>query len=373
MKLKLTLLSIGLFATLLCVALVVLELTLRWSSLRESDERRDHAEQTWYSPARMRPNYEGSFWDVPFRLNRHGFRDEEDIPVQPSEDEIRVLSLGDSIGFGLGVEAEQHYTSVAQRLLQNAFVDKNLRIINAGGQGYSPSGYYVYLRHEGMDFRPRMAIVEIELCNDLTDEALLSWDVAEGEEFPRRIVGGRYRVAWDGNLLGTHSIGGYAFERTYVYTVLARRVLHLMNRLWPSEPFHSVPGATVYYSLGFDRYVLTQERIDEGWDRLFGALRATRRLLEEDGADFLLMIMPSRYIFQDAGAYTKLARELVAEAEQRALQDGLPFLNMTPVIGLGGGAELFFDFAHLTVEGNRIVGETLAEELHKRNRSLAER
>lgn len=373
MKLKLTLLSIALFAALLSLALVGLELALRWSSLRDSDERRDHAEQTWYSPARMRPNYEGSFWNVPFRLNRHGFRDEADIPVQPPADEIRVLSLGDSIGFGLGVEAEQHYTSVAQRVLQGAFVDKALRIINAGGQGYSPSGYYVYLRHEGIRFQPGMVIVEIELCNDLTDEALLSWETAEGEESPSRVVGGRYRVAWDGNLLGTHSIGGYAFERTYTYAVLARRVLHLMNRLWPSEPFHGVPGASVYYSLGFDHYVLTQERLDEGWDRLFGALQATRRLLDENGVDFLLMIMPSRYIFQDSGAYSELARGLVTEAEQRALQDGLPFVNMTPVIGQGGGAELFFDFAHLTVEGNRIVGEALAEELRERSRSLAER
>ena len=367
--LKLYILSATLFLGAGLAALAIAELWIRGSSLTESDEPRDHVEPTRYTPARLRAHYEGQFWGVPFRTNNFGFRDEPDLTPDPEPGEFRVLSLGDSIAFGLGIPAEEHYTKVAERLLVDRLRPRGpLRILNAGGQGFSPSGYFVYLRHEGLRVSPGLVVVQIELCNDVSDEALLRWRTERGDPYPTAIVGGRYQVAWDGNLLGTYSRGNRFLERTYIYTVTARRILNLLDRLRPREPGDN----RIYYSLGFDRRLLTAERIEEGWRRLFGALEGTSELLREEGIPFLLMIAPSRYLYEDIPAYTDPARRAAARASEWARAKAIPVLDLTQAIGEAGGKSLFFDFAHLTPEGNRVVGELLADHVSARLPGLEE-
>lgn len=356
---KLYILSLLLMSGLAVAALAVTEIGLRAWSLGESEERRDHVERTPYLPARFRPDYEGRFWGIPFRTNRFGFRDEPDFPAERPAGEVRILSLGDSIGFGLGVSAEAHYTKHAQRSLEAE--RPGIRVINAGGQGYSPSGYFVYLRHAGMAVQPSMLVVEIELCNDISDEAVLAWSDPDPDGFPRAVTGGRYQVAWDGNLLGTYATGWPLLDRTYVGTVLTRRLLTLGARFQDGPS----PDSKVFYSLGFDHRKLTPERIEEGWMRAFGAVEGTRRLADREGIPFLLMIMPSRYLYQSAGDYTAQASLLYERACREAEVRGLPWIGLREPIGGAGGADLFFDFAHLTENGNAVVGEVLAERVRE--------
>ena len=313
-------------------------------------------------PTKLKSNYQGELLGIPFTTNQYGFRDEEAFDPVPTPGEFRILSLGDSVGFGLAIDARDHYSKVAQRRLNGLDSQRRYRLVNAGGQGYSPSSYYVYLREEGLQVQPAMVIVEIELCNDITDEALLRWR-GPSDEFPDSIVGGRYLVNWDGNLLGTYSRGSYFFEKTYTYTTLVRGLLNLLYRIHPTEPFHSSLGSTVYYTLGYDRFVLDEERIESGWQRLFGALSSIHQLLEEREIPFLLMILPSSYIYQDGGDQNDFASGLLERAISLAEENRLPYLALTQALREGGGEKLFMDFVHLKEEGNRVVGEALAEHL----------
>lgn len=369
--LKLYLLSLTLLGIVTLFGLVVTELILRSMSLQESEESRSHVVRTDYLPVKLKPNYSGRLWDIPFSTNRYGFRDEEDFPAIPEDREFRILSMGDSIGFGLGIEAEKHYTKVAQRRLNHPGSEKRYRIVNAGGQGYSPSGYFVYLRHEGLSLHPDMVIVETELCNDVTDEALLRWRSEGQDALPTAVTGGRYLIGWDGNLLGTYSVGGYFYERTYTYTVFIRRLLNLLNRISPSSPMADQPAARAYYSLGFDHYLLDQQRIESGWERLFGALESTKTLLEANGIPFLVLLMPSRYQFEDPSSeWTRFANSLMEKANSMADRRMIPYLNLTQEVGKRGGAQLYFDFAHLTEQGNEVVGEAVARLLKQQEPTI---
>lgn len=365
-KLKLYLLSAASFLLVSLVVFWIAELLIRHSVLSSSTERRDHLVETSYIPVKLKSHYQGIFWEVPFSTNQYGFRGESDFSKTPETGEYRILSLGDSIGFGLGILSSTHYSQVLERNLNQKTSSQKFHVINAGGQGYSPSNYYVYLKHEGLQFRPRMVIVEIELCNDITDEALLHWEMERDKsETLRAVRGGRYILSWDGNLLATYSVGSYFFEKTYVYTDLLRRSLNLLYRLSPTEPFHSQSqNGVCYYNLGFDKYLLDEQRVESGWQRTFRSLVATHRLLEENAIPFLLMIMPSRYMFdEDCGAWSTFAGQLVKRAVGEAQQIGLPYLDLSQAIEEGGGSRLYFDFAHLTEAGNRAVGEALAEYL----------
>jgi hypothetical protein len=361
-KVKLYSLSLVLFAFLFSFLFLVTELLIRRSYLGDQEGRYD-VEETSFMPTRLKSNYRGELLGISFSTNQYGFRDEEAFSQVPPPGEFRILSLGDSVGFGLAIEATDHYSKVAQRRLNGLDFSRRYRLVNAGGQGYSPSSYYVYLREEGLQVEPGMVIVEIELCNDVPDEALLSWRRQSGEGFPDSIVGGRYLVGWDGNLLGTYSRGSHLFEKTYTYTIFVRRLLNLLYRIYPTEPFHSVPGSTVYYTLGFDRFVLDQERIEAGWQRLFGALDAMHQLLKEQQIPFLVMILPSSYIFQNGGDQKQFASRLLEKAVSRAEEKQLPYLALTEALRQGGGERLFMDFVHLNEEGNRVVGEALSDHL----------
>ena len=362
-KVQLYLLSAALFLALFSLVFGIAELILRHMALSGSTESRDHLMQTDSLPVTFRPHYQGRIWDVPFRTNRYGFRGEEDFSTSHGPEEVRILSLGDSIGFGLGIPAEEHYTKVAQRRLSPSLPKRILRIVNAGGQGYSPSGYAVFLQEQGIALQPDLVVIEIELNNDVTDEALIERRFhPQYPQLPSAVLGGRYLVGWDGNLLASYTRGPYLLERTYVYTELARRFFTLADRISPNPVFQDLPGLT-YYSLGFDRWILTKQRIEWGWQSMFETLQATHRFLKVKQIPFLLLIMPSRFIYQDqAPQHRDFARSLVERAVEMSRQRDLPFVDMTEPIGQGGGASLFFDFAHLTVEGNRVVGECLAQQ-----------
>jgi lysophospholipase L1-like esterase len=363
-KAKLYLLSLVLFAVLFGVVLVATEFTVRYLHIGGSAETRDHLIEADYMPAKNKPNYEGRIWNVPFKTNEYGLRDEENFPLLPAPGEFRIMSLGDSIAFGLGIPAREHYTKILERNLNHAGVRGRFRVVNASGPGYSPSCYYLYLKHDGLKLQPRLVILQIELCNDITDEALLRWEgTREDPSALDRVRGGRYIIGWDGNLLATFSRGPHFFEKTYTYTVLLRRVLNLMYRLNPTEPFASGEGIT-YYSLGFDRYLLDQARIEAGWERTFAALEKTQALVRDHGADFLLLIMPTQYMFDRGSAeYGRFARRLVERATSEARKRKLAYVDFTEAMETAGGASLYFDFAHPTVEGNQVIGRKLSEEL----------
>ena len=87
------------------------------------------------------------------------------------------------------------------------------------------------------------------------------------------------------------------------------------------------------------------------------------QLLEDRQIPFLIMILPSSYIYDNAGDQKRLASGLFEKAISMAEERRLPYLDLKEAIGKGGGARLFLDFVHLTEEGNRVVGEALSEQL----------
>ncbi len=361
---RLYLLRVIFFFLFFPIALCISELSIRFLNLKELGEPRHDVVEVSYMPTKLKANYQGTVMCKPFSTNQYGFPSDSNLRRTPPPGEFRILSLGDSVGIGLGIEPSARYTKVLETNLNKHEASERFRVINAAGQGYSPSSYYVYLKQEGRQFEPHMVIIAIELCNDITDEALLRWETLHDEPgVPQAVRGGRYVVGWDGNLLGTVSFGPYFFEKTYTYTLLLRRVLKLLYRLHPTEPFHSQLDVT-YFSRDFEKFLLDEKRLQSGWKRTFGALKETHRFLQRQGIFLLLLILPSRYIFdEDSGQSADFARQILDKAVRLARQEHIPYLDFTHEIATNGGSELYFDFAHLTAEGNRIIGDKLSEYL----------
>jgi lysophospholipase L1-like esterase len=123
--------------------------------------------------------YDQPTWDyfdadgcVEYLTNAFGFRDDEFAQV-PAPGELRLMALGDSFTFGLGVQHADTWTEALERQLR-ASTDGPVQVINAGfARGHMPTSYLSWLGSDGMAFEPEVIILGLVL-NDMGDLPMLA-------------------------------------------------------------------------------------------------------------------------------------------------------------------------------------------------------
>jgi len=73
-------------------------------------------------------------WGHLVRNNKYGFREREFTTPKPSET-YRVMVLGDSLTWGAGLDVKERYTTVAEKLLTEAFPEMTIEVLNFGIAG----------------------------------------------------------------------------------------------------------------------------------------------------------------------------------------------------------------------------------------------
>lgn len=104
---------------------------------------------------RIKPNQEMEGEGRNFHINSIGLREKE-IAVPKPAGEFRILSLGESTTFGAGVDDDQAYTKVAQKILRERYPEKNIRTINAGVGAHTSFQMVTYLEIDGLNLMPDM-------------------------------------------------------------------------------------------------------------------------------------------------------------------------------------------------------------------------
>lgn len=100
---------------------------------------------------------------VPIRINSNGFRDREFTPHKP-EGIRRIIVIGDSVVFGLGVQAEETFAKQLESRLEGA--TPPTEVLNLGVGGFDVVNEVAFLEKVGLDFDPD--IVVLGLCiNDV--------------------------------------------------------------------------------------------------------------------------------------------------------------------------------------------------------------
>ncbi|OGD86860.1 hypothetical protein A2164_04430 [Candidatus Curtissbacteria bacterium RBG_13_35_7] len=132
-------------------------------------------------------------WDVVYKINSLGLRDEEISQIK-DVDELRILILGDSFVQGHGVASEKTFTKVLEKRFNQNGVNK-FRLINSGVFGYSPLIEYLYLKKEGLNFKPDLIILAFDLTDFFEDrqrfkELKISYPNLSDVELEERIAKG---------------------------------------------------------------------------------------------------------------------------------------------------------------------------------------
>lgn len=103
-----------------------------------------------------------------WHINKYGFRD-FDYPSD-TQGAFRILTLGDSMTFGMGVEGFESFPKVLETKLNKASGSSQYHeVINASALGYGPNEYQNLYQILGQKFDPKIIVVGFFLGNDSLD------------------------------------------------------------------------------------------------------------------------------------------------------------------------------------------------------------
>ena len=293
-------------------------------------------------------------------INNFGMRRSSDIAEDPRGDTKRILAYGDSITFGVLVSDQQNYPYFLERSL-NANSRQQYEVLNMG-RGYCPSIYAMFLKSNIVQFKPHTVIMQIELSNDITDEAHVMYDELDADGFPKKITKGRYWAQWAFSppMSANPSFWENLKLRRF-YMDLKRRSANLALKIFPN-PLFSEEADTYYFTVGYDRFGLTEKRLSSAFDRMMNVIKAQQEFCKKNNIHFVLVIVPSRHTFYQ-NQYYKGAVRLVGQAETKARNLEIPYVSLRRTFQVNGGSDLYFDFCHLKPEGYELMANEIFQRL----------
>jgi lysophospholipase L1-like esterase len=102
------------------------------------------------------------------RTDSHGFRNHREVALVPGEDELRILSLGDSFSVGMQIDQDAFLGPQLEAELASAGVAEP-RVLNA--EVSDPAYGLHYLQRHGLAFRPDLVLYGL-CANDMLQAAL---------------------------------------------------------------------------------------------------------------------------------------------------------------------------------------------------------
>jgi lysophospholipase L1-like esterase len=175
---KKTLIKLGLLLGATMVSLVIAELAMaRWrpqsgapgeTKLGQWGNQVHQPSETAGLLYELRPGAERSYTpprqggkEIPIHINQYGMRG-PDFPFEKGKFR-RVAVLGDSTTFGYGVQDDESYAAVLERMLNNRDQPNRYQTLNFGVAGYSTKEEAVVLERKALAFEPDAVIIGYNL------------------------------------------------------------------------------------------------------------------------------------------------------------------------------------------------------------------
>ncbi len=297
--------------------------------------------------------------NVEIRTNALGFRGPE--IGKKTEQDFRVLVLGDSITLADYAQEEETYPAQIERHLRALSTGpKTITVVNAGMGSVDLRSELLMLTETGLAALPDIVVVGLYL-ND-----------AEAS-FALRAVTYPPWVRW--SRLATSVLNRTSYLKTLVQYGLREqgRQDELREFLTdhPSSPAEDWrEGAAgfnheIVQAFGDWGYAWT----DEAWDEMAQTLSLMKQVTADHGAELFVALFPVRQQVE-ARVLRDEPQRRFAEAMRRL---GLPHLDLLPALRRRferDGRRLFFDHCHYRPEGDRLNGRQIAAELAERSKRL---
>jgi lysophospholipase L1-like esterase len=353
-RLRSLLASLALITASLLVCLLVIEggLRLFWSGYyfkNPGGYARPSATLGWENKPSATVDYGEPEFSTVVRHNSLGFRSPE-IPPEKPEGVCRIVVLGDSFAYGVGVENEETFSARIEEL------DPRLQVINTGVNGYGTAQQLLTLAEKGLRFEPDLVIVAF-FWNDVANS------------YKREVV--RFRLEDDTLVYpepapvavssGPRKIRRPWLRYSYAYRFLSDRIKTIRLNL--------------KVALGIpieDGDVLRPEERDAAWELEYALLREIDRVSRKNGAKTLLLVIPEQVQVQRDARVSGLRPEDY-EVQDRLVafgkDAGIPVLDPRPALVAAyekDSVPVYYRWdRHFRANGHQIVAAAILEEIRR--------
>jgi lysophospholipase L1-like esterase len=279
------------------------------------------------------------YGDIFYSLNRRGYRDTEPASGPGVR---RIVLLGDSVAFGLGVNQDRIFANLLETRLRRE-TGQPWDVANLAIFAYNTADELATLKEDGLSLGPELVIVTF-VINDFSIPA------AAGGPAPTPSLWDRLTAAK--NLLVYRSA---LYRRLHqAASGLGYLAAHDARRRWFAGTLNDAQPR--------EQLAMLKATPEDGRIAAFRALAAIRDTSRSAGARTLVLLMPDE-VQLFTGRYDGINHRIAAfcQHEEIALADPLPALRASP-----NRRDLFLDGVHLTEAGHRLVAALLFGELQRR-------
>ncbi|MFI5348703.1 MAG: hypothetical protein ACHQ2Z_04100 [Elusimicrobiota bacterium] len=280
------------------------------------------------------------WFDVVYNTNAHGFRG-QDYPEHKDPGVYRIIALGPSFTFGTGVNDDEVYPAVLERMLRARLPGRRFEVLNRSYAGMKMNAYQPFYHEVLRNYSPDLLLAHVILRNlNYSQVAKETGYITHTD--PRSVVLAR---RW---LRALRRLPGYGWlcEHSQVWGLLRGRAAYAMDqRSRDAAAERPIPAAR----LADDRAAV--QRLWVGTFRSFvdevcadGRPGSLRVIVTFDGAE-----RPDYPIISKA--YDDLAR--------RSPCISMVSLSFTP-------DQIYIGEGHWNKAGHAYVAETLFDEIDKR-------
>ena len=286
-----------------------------------------------------RPGWVESRGEVSYRINSSGLRGPE-LPLEKADDERRILFLGDSITFGVGLNEQDCFVWQLPPPAEQSHSAERLTVVNCSVIGYSPWQEHDLLASECLKYQPDV-VVQVFCLND------------PGQKFNLEQFGGATRDLAPPEPTALEWSGLYRMSRALITQWFGptRAELESRDKAYSPERVVREPNAP---------------EIQEAWRITLQNMSRIVSLTRENGLPLAIVYFPHAWqIAPDVKEATPPHDRLVSFCREM----GVPLLDLAPVYrgccrerGLTG-LDLFPDKTHPTPEANRIAARAIRDFL----------
>ena len=276
----------------------------------------------------------------------------------PARGALRIAVVGDSYVFGTGAEDHETFPSVLEARLARA-EHRPIEVLNAGIHGSGTSDQVIWFERWVKAFHPNLVILAVYGGNDVCDE----------------IHGSKFTLAPGGGVrLDLSAFEGHGLEARIQSIVLGIPGYHFLTqhsqllyaiRLMATRVLARHDGDVTSDCAAGDVKTAAATAVE----KIVAEVRWLRSRVEAAGGRLAVVFIPSRRLVDPNGSLGEPVgeRELELRLTREASRDGLPYLDLTPVIterSLGDPGTLYFQHDdHMRPEGYHLVGDEVARFL----------